>query len=104
MTNIEIKDQNLKCWFVSLCKLALICEFNLQTPDKRNGQEKVDAVLVDEESISGSGSDNLQGCGAKILRGDGALDRYISETNVRHKSDGEMKYHYIVTLLGFVDK
>jgi ATP-dependent Clp protease ATP-binding subunit ClpX len=56
----------------------------MQTPDKRSGQEKVDAVLVDEESIIGSGSNNVQGCGAKILRGDGALDRYITEANVRH--------------------
>ncbi|KAF3329378.1 ATP-dependent Clp protease ATP-binding subunit clpX-like [Carex littledalei] len=59
----------------------VLLEAMYETPDKKNGQEKVDAVLVDEESINGSGSNNTQGCGAKILRGDGALDRYISETN-----------------------
>ncbi|XP_078181820.1 CLP protease regulatory subunit CLPX1, mitochondrial-like isoform X2 [Carex rostrata] len=60
---------------------SVLLEAMYETPDKNNGQEKVDAVLVDEESINGSGSNNTQGCGAKILRGDGALDRYISETN-----------------------
>jgi len=34
--------------------------------------------VVDEEAI---GSVDRQGCGAKILRGDGALDQYI-RTNV----------------------
>ena len=35
--------------------------------------------MVDEEAI---GSVDRQGCGAKILRGDGALDQYIRRTNV----------------------
>ena len=35
--------------------------------------------MVDEEAI---GSVDRQGCGAKILQGDGALDQYIRRTNV----------------------
>lgn len=35
--------------------------------------------MVDEEAI---GSVDRPGCGAKILRGDGALDQYITRTNV----------------------
>ena len=35
--------------------------------------------MVDEEAI---GSVDRRGCGAKILRGDGALDQYIRRTNV----------------------
>ncbi|KAJ1703775.1 hypothetical protein LUZ63_003554 [Rhynchospora breviuscula] len=60
---------------------TVLLEAMYETPDKKSGSEKVDAVLVDEESITGSSSDNRQGHGAKILRGDGALDRYILETN-----------------------
>ena len=35
--------------------------------------------MVDEEAI---GSVDRPGCGAKILRGDGALGRYITRTNM----------------------
>ncbi|KAJ8441514.1 hypothetical protein Cgig2_026315 [Carnegiea gigantea] len=44
------------------------------------GDNKVDAVVVDEESV---GSVNSPGCGAKILRGPGALDKYLA--NVEHR-------------------
>lgn len=50
-----------------------------QVPDEKTGNERVDAVVVDEEAI---GSVDRPGCGAKILRGDGALDQYITRTNV----------------------
>lgn len=50
-----------------------------QIPDEKTGNERVDAVVVDEEAI---GSVDRPGCGAKILRGDGALDQYITRTNV----------------------
>jgi len=36
--------------------------------------------VVDEEAI---GSDNKPGCGAKMLRGDGALERYLSENKLK---------------------
>ena len=47
-----------------------------QIPDVKSGSERIDAVVVDEDSIGTVGS---PGCGGKILRGDGALDRFIAE-------------------------
>lgn len=49
----------------------------LQIPEVRTGENIIDAVVVDEEAI---GSEE-RGCGAKILYGKGALDRYISQHN-----------------------
>lgn len=54
-----------------------------QIPDVKTGKDKVDAVVVDEESV---GSDKSQGRGAKILRGDGALEQYLSESKLKHSS------------------
>lgn len=51
-----------------------------QIPDIKAGKDRVDAVVVDEESV---GSVNAPGCGGKILRGDGALDRYLAETKLK---------------------
>ncbi|KAJ4756529.1 ATP-dependent Clp protease ATP-binding subunit ClpX [Rhynchospora pubera] len=45
-----------------------------EIPDTKVGEEKIDAVVVDEESV---GTAERPGCGAKILRGDGALDQYL---------------------------
>lgn len=42
----------------------------------KSGNERVDAVVVDEEAI---GSLDSPGCGAKILQGDGALEHYLSQ-------------------------
>lgn len=53
----------------------------MQIPDDRTGEEIIDAVIVDEESI---GSDSL-GSGAKILYGKGALDRYLSGQKVEDR-------------------
>lgn len=47
----------------------------MQIPDVRTGDNVIDAVVVDEEAV---GSEEL-GCGAKILYGKGALDRYLSQ-------------------------
>lgn len=47
----------------------------LQIPDVRTGNEIIDAVVVDEDSIRQDG----QVSGAKILYGQGALDRYLSQ-------------------------
>ncbi|KAH9724055.1 CLP protease regulatory subunit CLPX1 [Citrus sinensis] len=62
-----------------------------EIPDVRAGDEVIDAVVVDEEAV---GSED-RGCGAKILYGKGALDRYLAqhkrkdlETNVAG-ADGE---------------
>ncbi|KAJ6817857.1 uncharacterized protein M6B38_409515 [Iris pallida] len=47
-----------------------------EIPDVKAANERVDAVVVDNEAV---GSIDKPGCGAKILRGDGALERYLSE-------------------------
>lgn len=59
-----------------------MCRFNLthsiqrsQIPDVKTGDERIDAVVVDEEAI---GSVEKSGSGAKMLRGDDALERYLS--------------------------
>lgn len=53
---------------------------HLQIPDVRTGKEKIDAVVVDKESV---GSSDLHGCGAKILYGEGALEKYLSQQRGR---------------------
>jgi len=67
---------------------TILLEAMYEIPDEKTGNERVDAVVVDEEAI---GSVDRQGCGAKILQGDGALDQYIRRTNVmnlRESNDG----------------
>ncbi|KAK9167825.1 hypothetical protein Scep_003016 [Stephania cephalantha] len=60
-----------------------------QIPDAKTGKDRVDAVVVDDESI---GSEKTVGCGAKILRGDGALERYLSDSkNNVEGADGELE-------------
>lgn len=46
-----------------------------EIPDVRTGEDIIDAVVVDEEAVGSEG----KGCGAKILYGKGALDRYLSQ-------------------------
>lgn len=53
----------------------------IQIPDVKTGNDRIDAVVVDEESV---GSANAPGLGGKILRGDGALERYIAETKLNN--------------------
>ncbi|KAJ4966859.1 hypothetical protein NE237_018708 [Protea cynaroides] len=55
----------------------ILTEAMYEIPDVKTGNERVDAVVVDEEA---AGTVDAPGCGAKILRGDGALERYLSET------------------------
>lgn len=47
-----------------------------QIPDIKTGSDRIDAVVVDEESV---GSLTAPGCGGKILRGDGALEQYLAK-------------------------
>ncbi|XP_058089964.1 CLP protease regulatory subunit CLPX1, mitochondrial [Magnolia sinica] len=56
---------------------SILTEAMYEIPDVKTGNERVDAVVIDEESVD---SVDSQGCGAKILRGDGALERYLSKT------------------------
>ncbi|KAL0304413.1 UNVERIFIED_CONTAM: CLP protease regulatory subunit CLPX1, mitochondrial [Sesamum radiatum] len=46
-----------------------------EIPDVRTGDDIIDAVIVDKESVGSEG----RGSGAKILYGKGALDRYFSQ-------------------------
>ncbi|XP_019200510.1 PREDICTED: CLP protease regulatory subunit CLPX1, mitochondrial-like isoform X2 [Ipomoea nil] len=50
-----------------------------EIPDVRTGNDAIDAVVVDSESVGADG----QGSGAKILYGKGALDRYLSRCKLK---------------------
>ncbi|XP_073000506.1 CLP protease regulatory subunit CLPX3, mitochondrial-like isoform X2 [Typha latifolia] len=71
----------------------ILMEAMYEIPDVKTGNEQIDAVVVDEEAI---GSIDRLGCGAKILRGYGAFDRYISENEGKDllantdRSEGEL--------------
>ncbi|TQD94596.1 hypothetical protein C1H46_019841 [Malus baccata] len=63
-----------------------------EIPEVRTGDDIIDAVVIDEEAV---GLDD-KGCGAKILYGKGALDRYHSQNKAKDAeiattegSDGE---------------
>ncbi|XP_061345840.1 CLP protease regulatory subunit CLPX1, mitochondrial-like isoform X2 [Gastrolobium bilobum] len=55
---------------------CVLTEAMFEIPDVKAGNELIDAVVVDEESV---GSLNALGCGGKILHGDGALERYLAK-------------------------
>ncbi|WCJ29032.1 ATP-dependent Clp protease ATP-binding subunit ClpX [Euphorbia peplus] len=57
---------------------SILTESMYEIPDQKTGNDRVDAVVIDEESV---GSVNAPGCGGKILRGDGALERYLAQHN-----------------------
>uniref|UniRef100_A0A1D1YQC0 ATP-dependent Clp protease ATP-binding subunit ClpX n=1 Tax=Anthurium amnicola TaxID=1678845 RepID=A0A1D1YQC0_9ARAE len=57
----------------------ILTEAMYEIPDTRTGKDKIDAVVVDEESVR---SLELQRCGAKVLRGEGALERYLSRQSM----------------------
>ncbi|XP_070027168.1 CLP protease regulatory subunit CLPX1, mitochondrial-like isoform X1 [Nicotiana tabacum] len=70
---------------------SLLMDAMYEIPDVRTGDDIIDAVVVDEESVGAEG----RGCGAKILYGKGAFDRHFSqnrpkdyETNLEG-SDGD---------------
>lgn len=79
---------------------TVLLEAMYEVPDEKTGNERVDAVVVDEEAI---GSVDRPGCGAKILRGDGALDQYITRTNVMNLQEtndglaGELEEAYMLS-------
>ncbi|ONK77316.1 uncharacterized protein A4U43_C02F5280 [Asparagus officinalis] len=58
----------------------VLTEAMYEIPDVKTGDERVDAVVVDEEAI---GSGDKPGRGAKILRGDGALDHYLTKNKLK---------------------
>ncbi|XP_023740707.1 CLP protease regulatory subunit CLPX1, mitochondrial isoform X1 [Lactuca sativa] len=70
-----------------------------EIPDVRTGKDIIDAVVVDEEAVGVQG----QGCGAKILYGEGALEHYLSQhdnnnNNKDLEADGEAELPSIAAL------
>ncbi|XP_071709749.1 CLP protease regulatory subunit CLPX3, mitochondrial-like [Rutidosis leptorrhynchoides] len=67
---------------------TLLTDAMYEIPDAKTGNDRVDAVVIDEESV---GSIDSIGCGGKILIGDGALDNYLAQMRSREHSevDGE---------------
>ncbi|KXG30066.1 CLP protease regulatory subunit CLPX1, mitochondrial [Sorghum bicolor] len=57
---------------------SILTEAMYEIPETRTGKDKIDAVVVDEESV---GSANQHGIGAKILCGERALDLYLAKHN-----------------------
>ncbi|OAY63848.1 CLP protease regulatory subunit CLPX3, mitochondrial [Ananas comosus] len=62
---------------------SILTEAMYEIPDVKIGDEKIDAVVVDGEAV---GCVDRPGCGAKILRGDGALERYLSKNKTKDPS------------------
>ncbi|XP_007023127.2 PREDICTED: CLP protease regulatory subunit CLPX2, mitochondrial isoform X1 [Theobroma cacao] len=54
----------------------ILTEAMFEIPDTKMKSQGVNAVLVDEEAV---GSVDETGCGAKILYGDGELDRFLAK-------------------------
>ncbi|KFK45073.1 hypothetical protein AALP_AA1G339900 [Arabis alpina] len=63
---------------------TILTEAMFEIPDAKNGDERIDAVIVDEES---TGSEASRGCTAEILRGDGAFERYLSENKLKDATE-----------------
>ncbi|KAG8378576.1 hypothetical protein BUALT_Bualt08G0151200 [Buddleja alternifolia] len=66
---------------------SLLTDAMYEIPDAKTGKDRVDAVVVDEESV---GTIDVPGCGGKILRGDGAFERYLAESNFKDKAEGDV--------------
>ncbi|XP_057974623.1 CLP protease regulatory subunit CLPX3, mitochondrial [Malania oleifera] len=63
---------------------GILTEAMFEIPDVKTGTDRVDAVVVDDESV---GSVNASGCGGKILRGDGALESYLAEKKLKDSAE-----------------
>lgn len=63
---------------------SILTDAMYEIPDVKTGNDRVDAVVVDEESV---GSVSAPGYGGKVLRGDGALQKYLAETKLKDISD-----------------
>ncbi|KAL7604058.1 CLP protease regulatory subunit CLPX3, mitochondrial isoform X1 [Lactuca sativa] len=71
---------------------TLLTDSMYEIPDAKTGKDRVDAVVIDEESV-GSVDSCLSGCGGKILRGDGALENYLAKTRSKEQmqeADGQL--------------
>ncbi|KAJ9559958.1 hypothetical protein OSB04_005118 [Centaurea solstitialis] len=65
---------------------TLLTDSMYEIPDIRTGDDRVEAVVIDEESV---GSVDKPGCGGKILRGDGALDDYLAKIKCKQQMEVE---------------
>ncbi|XP_076918671.1 CLP protease regulatory subunit CLPX3, mitochondrial-like isoform X2 [Bidens hawaiensis] len=65
---------------------TLLTDSMYEIPDIKTGNDRVEAVVIDEESV---GSVAKPGCGGKILRGDGALDDYLAKTKCEEQEEPE---------------
>ncbi|KAK4860397.1 hypothetical protein QYF36_022931 [Acer negundo] len=64
---------------------SILIEAMYEIPDVKTGKDKVDAVVVDEESV---GSVSTPGRGGKILHGEGAFERYLHEASLKEDVEG----------------
>ncbi|KAK9748935.1 hypothetical protein RND81_02G091600 [Saponaria officinalis] len=55
---------------------SILTEAMYEIPDGKRGSDYIEAVVVDEEAV---GPINSPGTGAKILRGDGAFEKYLAD-------------------------
>ncbi|PWA68575.1 ATP-dependent Clp protease [Artemisia annua] len=65
---------------------TLLTDSMYEIPDAKMGNERVDAVVIDEESV---GTVDSLGCGGKILRGDGALENYLAQMRSKEQQEVE---------------
>ncbi|KAJ9134890.1 hypothetical protein P3X46_032135 [Hevea brasiliensis] len=63
---------------------SILTEAMYEIPDVKTGGDRVDAVVVDEESV---GSVNAPGCGGKVLCGDCALERFLAEYKLKETAE-----------------
>lgn len=63
---------------------SILTEAMFEIPDAKKGDERIDAVIVDEDSTVSEAS---RGCTAKLLRGDGAFERYLNENKSKDATE-----------------
>ncbi|KAJ0753359.1 putative Clp ATPase [Helianthus annuus] len=66
----------------AILETLLLTDAMYEIPDVKMGNDRVEAMVIDEESV---GSVDKPGCGGKILRGDGALDDYLAKTKCKEQ-------------------
>ncbi|KAK1361213.1 ATP-dependent Clp protease ATP-binding subunit ClpX [Heracleum sosnowskyi] len=65
---------------------SILTDAMYEIPDVKTGNDRVDAVVIDEESV---GSVSSVGRGGKLLRGDGALEKYLAETKLPQTQEND---------------
>ncbi|KAG0499028.1 hypothetical protein HPP92_003719 [Vanilla planifolia] len=62
---------------------SMLIDAMYEIPDAKADNDRIDAVLVDEEAV---GCIDNSGYGAKILRGDGSLNSYLSGCRMKYET------------------